>query len=95
MQIMNVGSLLFKSNIQEVKICLLLYPAILLSEAKIAYFNSLSDRNKSLTTKDNNYSIHAISTHILTTTALEAFINEVCFGYPFGMNSRKICISDD
>ncbi len=68
----------------------------LMLEAKTAYFNCIRDRilGNNLTTEDNNYSIHAISVYILSVTALEAFINEVCFGLPFGMSSRKASISD-
>jgi len=35
---------------------------------------------KVFTTEDNNFSDHALTVYIMTVTALEAFINELCFG---------------
>lgn len=56
----------------------------LIGNARQAYERCVKDRlsGKVFTTVDNNLSSHAIDVYILSVTALEAFINEVCFGGP-------------
>ncbi len=57
---------------------------LLIGNAYRAYERCVEDRlsGNVFTTEDNNLSFHAIDVYILSVTALEAFINEVCFGGP-------------
>jgi hypothetical protein len=57
---------------------------LLIGNAYRAYERCIQDRlsGKLFTTDDNNYSPNAIDVYILSVSALEAFINEVCFSGP-------------
>lgn len=53
-----------------------------MASARIAYNKCIEDRisGNVAITDDNNFSQHALTVYIMTATALEAFINEVCLG---------------
>lgn len=61
-----------------------------MATARNAYIKCIEDRisGKVVTTEDNNFSDHALTVYIMTATALEAFINEVCFGPTSKMVSK-------
>ena len=61
-----------------------------ISHAREAYILSAKERlgEKVYSTKDNNYSEHALVAYVLSTCALEAFINEACFTETSGLLSQ-------
>ncbi len=61
--------------------------------AREAYFKCIEAGNSDgvYKTKDNKFSFHALSVYIMTATALESFINEICFR----LSPRRVDVSVD
>ena len=60
--------------------------------ARTAYHMCILDRDRNLSSEDNNVSMNALTIFILTATALEAFINEVSF-FQFYWLKKKPTVS--